>query len=420
MKIKDKIIVNTAAQIFGKIASIFLSFISIFLLTRYLGVSGYGKYSLVFIYLSFFAFLSDMGLSLLVVRDVSNNKVKLEESLSLYISIKLILTVFATISAILILFFFPYSDEIKIAILIGSVAVAVGSINSFGMSFLQAQMRMDLVTIIDQSTKFITVLFILIFVLLKLSFFFIVSSVFLGNVIGFLITFFLLKNKLKLFKNFNLQSFRNIKINKHIVRECLLVGIMSLFAFTYFKIDSLILSVYKSSSDLGVYTLAYKIIENILLFWGFYMASIYPLFSKFNVENQVKYRQIFNNSIWLSFMISFVCIYFGFFHASTVIQILGGSNFYTSILPLKILIFSIPFFLINNIFYHSFISKNKIRQVIICILFTLIINATLNIIYVPKYSYLASSYITLVTEIILLLCYTIYNYIALLKNKYEK
>lgn len=417
MNVGKKVIINTTVQILGKVASIVLGFISIILLTRYLGVSGYGNFSLVFTYLSFFGFLSDMGLGLLVVRDISNNKVKYNKSLSIYISFKLFLTSFAVVVALLALFFFPYNIEIKNAIIIGSIAVAIGSLSSFGSSFLQAQLRMDLVTLIDQVTKLITVLFILIFVILKFNFLFIVSSVLFGNIFGFIITLYVLKDKFKPYKVNRLFALKYFNIGNKVIKDSLLIGIMTLFAYTYFKIDSLLLSIYKPSAELGTYTLAYKIVENILLLWGFYMATIYPLLSRFYVEDHKKYKIIFFNSIKTSIFISTICIFIGFFYATTLIKIFGGQNFNSSILPLRILIFSIPFFLINNILYHSFISSNKIIQVIVCLLFSLIFNTVLNIIFIPIYSYVASSYITVITEIILLISYLISSYYFSVKNE---
>jgi len=405
MNIVNKVIINTTFQIAGRLLSFILSFISIFILTRYLDVSGYGNFVLIFSYLSFFGFLSDMGLSLIIVREFSKKISNPAKQMEAFILIKIILTLLSILLALLTLIFFPYSDQIKLAIVIGSFAVAIGGLNGFGASIFQSRLKMDLVTLIDQITKIITVVFIGIFVILKLNFYFIVSSVLLGNSVGFIITLFYLHKEINIFQGIKL---RNFSLNKKLLKDSLLMGVVTLLAFSYFKVDSLILSIYKNSEELGIYSLAYKIIENILLFWGFYMASIFPLFSLYSKNNFKKYINIFNNSLTLSIIYSASCLIIGYNQTVFIVNLFGGSEFMQSIIPLRILLLAVPLFLINNIFYHSFLSLYKIKPVIVSLFISLIFNVLLNIIFIPHYGYIAASYITVVTELILLILYSFF------------
>src|SRR3989344_5097314 len=62
-----KIGYNTTIQFAGKTLSALLSALSIILITRYLGVSGYGEFSLIFAYLTFFVAFTDFGLQATIV-----------------------------------------------------------------------------------------------------------------------------------------------------------------------------------------------------------------------------------------------------------------------------------------------------------------------------------------------------------------
>ena len=409
MNIFKRVIINTGVQIIGRFFSFFLSFVSIYLLTRYLGVSGYGTYSLVFSYLSFFNILSDMGLSLIVVRELSKKTEVFSDDLNNFISIKLFLTILSIGLAIGILMFMPYSQEAKLSIIIASIGVGVGGIASFGSSILQSRLRMDLVTIIDQVTKLITVAFIYVFILTNQNLYTIVSTILIGNLFGLGLMVLFVK------KVIVIKNFFTFKINKKIVKQGLLMGVLTLIAYSYFKVDTIILSLYRTSEELGIYSLAYKVIENITMFWGLYMASIYPIFSMYVDKDKNKYQRLLKKTMGIGLVFSLVCLIIGYSQVEFIIKLFGGNNFFNSIIPLRILLFGIPLFIVNNIFYNAFLSKVKIIQVITCFSLSLIFNIIINFIYIPKYGYIAASYTTVLTELVLFLLY-----LGFYKISYEK
>jgi len=99
---------NTFVQILGKIVSTILGFISVGLLTRYLGQEGFGNYSLVFAYLSIFGIIADWGLQLTMVRELARKQNLSEEIYGTYLWLKIFLAIFANLLAIIFLLFFPY------------------------------------------------------------------------------------------------------------------------------------------------------------------------------------------------------------------------------------------------------------------------------------------------------------------------
>lgn len=389
-----KIGYNSAVQSAGKVISVLLSLLTVGLLTRYLGVSGYGNFTLVFAYMSFFGVIADFGLQLTMVRELSKSKVLSNKLYGTYFWLKLSLIVFSTIFAFLILPFFPYSAVLKTAIIVGGIAVAFGNLGGYGVSIFQSNLRLDLVTLVDAVTKIVTVVLISVFIFSKLNLYYIVSTVLIGNVIGLAIIFLILRKMIKLDFSFDK------KLARKIMFWAVPIGITSFFSFAYFKVDTIILSVLRSSEEVGIYSLSYKILENILVFWAFYMASVYPLLSKF-INQDEKFSKLFKNSIVIATFASFAVIILGLLFAPLVINIFAGGGFSQSITSFRILIFAIPFLLVNNIFYYRFLVRNNLTPVVVFFAVALFINVILNIIFVPTYGYIASSFITVATEIIL-------------------
>ena len=65
---------NTAIQIGGKMLAVIIGIVTVTLLTRFLGTSGYGQLTIILSYLSIFAVVVDFGLTLTTVQMISEKE----------------------------------------------------------------------------------------------------------------------------------------------------------------------------------------------------------------------------------------------------------------------------------------------------------------------------------------------------------
>ena len=313
---------NTFIQILGKGISIILGFISVGLLTRYLGQEGFGNFTLVFAYLSLFGIIADFGLQLTMVRELAKKESLPKKIYGTYFWLKVFLVIISTLLAIICLLFLPYSRFLKIGIIVASMGVTVGVLNTYGTVIFQANLRLDLVTAVDVLTKIITTVFIVLFVFWKLSFYSILLTILIGNLAGTILIIFLIKK----FITFNLAL--DLNLAKKLLIQSFPVGLISVLALFYFKIDTLILSIFRGAIEVGIYGLAYKIIENLLVLWGFYMATLYPLLSNLlSKRKTIEAGGLWRKSLLISLGFSATIIIIGYIFAPLVIQILGGREF---------------------------------------------------------------------------------------------
>ncbi|MEX2007826.1 MAG: flippase [Candidatus Levyibacteriota bacterium] len=395
-KVLLKIGYNTSVQILGKVFSVTLSIVTIGFLTRYLGTSGYGDFTLVFAYMAFFAVIADFGMQLTMVRELAGKSEGLQKLYGTYFWLKIILVLLSTFLAFVFLIFFPYSLMLKTAILIGGLAVGASGLTGYGTTIFQSKVRLDLVTFVDVLTKIVTVSLIALFIFLGLGFYSIISTVLLGNLVGLGITIGLLRKDI----NFSFNLDRNLA--RKIFVLSLPIGFTSLFSLVYFKLDTIILSVVRDASEVGIYSLAYKILENIIVIWGFYMASVFPLLSRYKAENEKgKFNNLFRNSFFIAAVLSFLIVPISYVFAPLIINIFAGEGFSGSITAFRILIFAVPLLFLNNILYYRFLIKRNMLPVTASLIAALIFNFVANIVYVPKFGYVASSYITVLTELFL-------------------
>lgn len=403
---------NTGIQIFGRGFNTVLSLLTVILLTRYLGTDGYGNFNLVFAYLSTFNITADFGLNLGVIKEFSKKKIQEDRAYGSFLSLKLILALISLALSILFLLLTPYTFEQKVAISIGTIAVLFSNLIGYTTTIFQKNSRLDLVALVDSLSRLISVVLIMLFIYWGYGLYVIVATVLVGNLGGLIVGIFLSLKFVRISFNFDKA------IIKQLVKISFPIGLTLVIASLYFKIDTIILSLFKDSSDVGIYTLSYKALENILVVWSFYMASFYPEIARLEHSNKSKVDRLFRSSVMLAIISGILLLIISYTLAPLIIIILGGEDFKSSIDTFRILSMSLPFFFLSNIFYFYFIVKNKKKIVFIALCLSLLVNVILNVILVPRASYIGTSISTVITEIFLVLAYVLvlYNQIRYEKN----
>jgi O-antigen/teichoic acid export membrane protein len=258
---------------------------------------------------------------------------------------------------------------------------------------LQSKVKLDLVALLEVINRIVTVLTIVFFVLLHWGLYAIILSVLIGNVVSTILNICLAPDF------YRFASVPSFDLIKKVVKSSFPVGVTSLLALLYFKVDTLMLSVMKSPVDVGIYSLSYKLFENIIMLWAFYMASVYPLMAGYiHKDDQKSLRMIVRTSVIILVAFAVVTLSVGFIAAPLAIDILGGKSFVESILPFRILLFALPLVFLNNIFYFLLLSFSRVKWILLILLISLGFNFIVNVFVIPQFSYLGTSVSTVLTE----------------------
>jgi O-antigen/teichoic acid export membrane protein len=111
---------NVAAMVLGKMATVVIGLATIALLTRYLGPEGFGHYRTVLTVLAVAAICSDLGLQMVVLREVSRPDQDAGHVLGAGIALRMILTSIAVIGGGLVALALPYPEIVRIGIFIAA------------------------------------------------------------------------------------------------------------------------------------------------------------------------------------------------------------------------------------------------------------------------------------------------------------
>lgn len=391
------VLTNTFYQGLGRLIATSLGILTTILLTRYLGVLGFGQFNLILAYFAFAGTFADFGLGLLLTREIAGNSAKKEYQNALF-TFRLFLSLFVLLVFVVLALFLPYPKQV----LSGIIIYAFGNLFTllYNMYFAVFQAKLHLEKhLISQSLGALMILFLtFLFIIQKLAFGWFIFAQVIGALTTFLAGWKLLELKLSL--NINFPAFRKI------LKDGWPLSLTGIIAIFYSRADIFILSFFKNPGnlpDVGIYSLAYRIFEVVLIFSTFFSNALFPIFIK-EIKND-NFKKILNQSLVLS-LIGGLFVTFGvIIFARQIVLVVAGEKFVLATLPIQILSLAFTLSLFLNIYYNLVVTLNKQKFLILVGIIALGFNLLANVIFIPRFSYLASSVITVLTAAIILCGY---------------
>ena len=392
MAVARKIAYNVAVGSISKVFSTALALVSIGFITRYLGKEGFGDYATVLAFLSFFAAIADLGLYSIVTREISRPKADETKIIGNIFSLRVTASLFILFISPLVIWFLNYPLEVKKGILIAVASFVFSSSYQVLNGVFQKNLAMDKVAIGELIGKLIQVAVIAIAVKLDLGFDWIIGALFLNMFANFLIIFFL-SRKFVIFKmEFDFAYW------KIFLKESFSVGVGAIIVFIYFKMDTLLLSWMKTSADVGIYNVAYKVLENLTFFPAMIAGLVLPIISNTIVHDKARFIDISNKTFKFFVLATLPLVIGTLFLAKDIVHLIGGGQFIESAGVLKILVFAIVAIFFGTFFINISIAAGLQKKLMFIYAIAACFNILANLIFIPKFSYLAAANISVLTE----------------------
>jgi len=412
MSFTRRVAYNTVIQIIGKIITTIISLFLVAALTRYLGVAGYGQYTTIFAFIQFFAVVADFGFFWFLVREISKPEAAQEKIFNNVLTLRTLLAAVVFALAFAVGFLIPQYHEIRLGIGIIAAAWFWQALNGTYVGIFQNRLRMDKAALTDVFGRLVIFGVVLWQINHAASLNQILWSYFLGNLANFLASAWLGRVYLRFRPAFDFRFWREI------FRESFLIFLVSILALIYFKNDTLMLSLLKTSTDVGIYGPPYKVVEILILLPAIFMGNVFPVVTHYIYAKDRRLEAAFQKSFDF-LIISAVPIAVGIiFIASRVIRIVAGPEFMTastitpifglpatSSLALQILIVAVAISFISHLFGYMIIALGKQTKMIGPNLFLVVFNVGLNLILIPRYSYIGAALATVLTEIVVVYLY---------------
>lgn len=394
-KIK-KIIQQTSWQVVFKIVTTLGGFVILGIVSRIYGEAGLGNFTLALTYLAFFYVLADFGFNGYILGRLQELNFSLEWRKLL--GVRIVWGVFLTILAgILPLIFAPNLIDFKLAVLFGALTIFLNSMFFSAQALIQVKLKYEFSAWPVFLSAPAGVLLIYYLSNLGAPIFLLTGGYVLSWVIYMVLAFFLIRTIIK-----NFSPIFDKTYAKELFTKSFPLSATLFLNVIYFRADAFMLSFYKGSAEVGIYNLAYQVFQSILVLPAFMMNSFYPMMLQ-TLKNKI---ERFSYQIKIAalglLVLSLILLFIVYGLSFMVIKLITGSGFAGSVQSLQILSLGFPAYFLSALLMWVMVAKKMYTKLLVVYGIGLIVNIIANLIFIPQHGYMASSWITGISEYFIL------------------
>lgn len=393
MSLTRKIAHNTIVQIIGRGGAGVLAVVAISFITRYLGREGFGYYTTVIAFLQFIAILIDFGLTTIVVQMVSERDDGVDKIMSNLMTMRTVSAAIFLGAAPAVAMFFPYPGIIKLGIAITTITFFLQLLLQTITGIFQKHLAMHIPAAADFISRIFFVIAVAALVNFKQGFLPILWALAASNLISLAIIYFYSRKFVTIRPAFDWAIWKNI------LSRAWPIGVSIILNLIYLKVDIIILSLYKSQEDVGLYGAPYKLIDALTMFAMLFMGLILPLLAAAWAKKETaRFAHIFQKTFNLLIIFIVPMLVGAYFISDKVMVAMASQAFAASGKILTILAIGAAALFVGSLFSHTIVAINKQKMIIWGYLADAILSLIGYFIFIPRYSYIGAAWVTVFSE----------------------
>lgn len=397
-----KVAANTVVQVVGRGVSAVSSFIITILIARHFGVEAYGELTKILAFTAFFYLAADFGLNAITVKELSSQAGRAKGAqLQTLFSTRIILGVALMWLAVMATVFLPFSPEtgegfsrlVKLGIILFAPTILLQALIRSTNAYFQSKLRYDNATIAIIVGSIVGLALVSGIVYLQISSILIVAATLMVALFAQTSVAFILFKRLlhtPLGFSFNLPHIVSL------LKKSLPLGLTLVLNIAFFRLDIFLLAIFRSTTEVGLYGLAYKFFEFPLVIPTFFMNAVYPV-----LVGSARPRLKIIKSSALFLLASSLVLGTIFYILSPHITLIK-SDFAGSVALFRILTLWLPLFFLSSLFMWVAIAKEQHWKLAGIYAAGLAVNTVLNLLFIPSHGATAAAITTGITELFIL------------------
>lgn len=421
-----KIVVNTGAQLLGKAFSAAATILTLWLIGRRYHAEGLGAFLLMTGFATYFYLLTDFGINAVVSRELAKepeNRPKLSKVFASLLSFRLLESLAIVLVLVVFIPFVPFKlvdpQTLRLGILIGLITIFSQGVYNSCTAIFQSLLVYQKAAAASVAGNLIFLLLILWLVSRDAPLLYLVAANSLGAVLVSLTALYFVRS---LVGRISLEL--DWGLLKELILKALPLGLGIVLTVVVAKADQFLLSVLSLSprlsltndAALGNYGSAYKIFENLLVFPTFFVNAVYPLLVRNYQGNVPKFKKLFWGGLIFLIIFSSLVSLAGWYLAPLVFSPMGAGEFRLAPIALRVLLLGLPLFFSSAFLLFVMITQGQEKKVPYIYLAAAVFNVGLNLIFIPRYGFMASAVITGLTELLILILVGYFSFKRLFRN----
>jgi O-antigen/teichoic acid export membrane protein len=399
----SRLVTNSAVQVAGALVASGVSFFTFIAVARKLGPAAYGDMTAALVYLFVPAVLADVGLTATVVRRISGHPEETESALGASLPLRAVISVGLTGLAVALGFALPFDHRTRAAILIASVGTLATLLNGSLMPVFQARLQMHWPVLANVLGRLLTLALTYAAIAAGLGFKAIVWAAVLGSVATLCVTLLLVVSALhvRIAPHVDLPYWRSL------VRSGVVLGAAIALGQLYFRIDTVLLALFRSAREVGLYGASYKFLEIAVLGPFAVLNSLFPTFSRFLQAGDDRVRPLAQKAFDAGLAISVPLTILGIAFARDIVTFTAGERYAGGATALKLLAPYIAATFLLTPALALMMADGAYRALLVLNVAMLALNVVLNVALIPPFGYKVAALTSVASEVASLVLYTI-------------
>ncbi|MBI4121853.1 MAG: flippase [Parcubacteria group bacterium] len=397
MSTPNRIIRNTAFLSAGYVGQKLLSFVYFTLIARMVGVLDTGSYVFALSYSTIWSVFVDFGLSNLLQREIAQKPAETARLVRATLGIKMLYGAASVALGLVVIFML---GEPKQTLSMVAIAMAVMLFDSFSLTVWAAfrghhQLRYEAIAIVLSQSIVLAVGVAGLWMGARLEM--LIVALLCGSVFTAIMAALLCRRDLGFWP---LPRFGGFDYRQWLVLS-VPFGLAGAFARVFASIDTVMLSQMKGNAAVGFYAVPNKVVFAAQFIPAAFSAAIYPAMSHYYLQDRAKMKAVFQQALLFLFLLA-MPMSVGIFTLSPIlIRELYTGAYDPSILSMQVMAWAVIFgfleFPVGALLAAAGEQKkNSITRGVV-----MVFNIVLNIILIPRYSFLGTSIAALASYIVL-------------------
>lgn len=384
---------NTIIQFVGKVGGTTLGLVTVAMLQRYLEPVGFGAYVTATVYLGFFSVIADLGLYVLLVRELAKPGADANRVTGNLLGLRWVSAAIILALGIGLVFVFPYPAEIRQAVLAGVLAHVAIAANQLLIAVFQNRLAMRWVVLGEFVSRGVWLAGTWAAISLGLGLSAFMAVIVLANMLFLLTLWLAARRYISLRPRFDFTYW------KYLLKETWPIAISVVLNLIYFRADTLILAWLKPVYEVGLYGAAYKVLEILNTFPLMFVGLLLPaLGAAYASQDRERFIRLYQRGFELLTIAALPLVVGGWILAEPVLVLIGDSEYAPAAPILRLLLIAVAALFMNSLSGHVVTVIGRQRQMVWTYLGVAVLGLVAYLTLIPVYGPRGAAIGTILTQ----------------------
>ncbi len=369
--------------------------VGVALTTRYLGPDEFGSLTIALVFLALVGPLADLGLYTIATRELAKTPAQEARLVSNVFTIGLVLSAVTALLAVTVLQL-AYSGGgdalVRKAIVVLLVPLLLAAPAGTIVALLIAREQIFPILAAALVSNAVLVGGLIFVTSLDLGFEGVVSVYAVSGFLTGLVPLPLAKGARNLRPAFDRDLWRQL------VAWALPQGGIAVLGHLYFRLDTFLLSFYRSDSEVAIYGAAYRVVEVLVALPFLFVLTLFPTIARAGARS-TRLAEVMQGATYVLQVVTVPVLVFFIAFAPEVIEVLGGSEFSDAAPVLRILMVNAAIVYVGTLFFQALVALGRQKKLFWLLLAVVAVNVPVNLVLIPLWGAEGAALAVVISEL---------------------